>query len=169
MNESSTLRGGSRRAADPSRAENADSATGTSADHRSDAAETGREVDVNARGVDAETGVANEELLELLGDEYARAILEELSARPTGAGDLVDRVEMSRATVYRRLDRLEEHGLVVADVAIDPDGNHHKVFEPTLECVTVDLDDGNPVVDVELRDDDQGADDAWSRVPASVD
>jgi DNA-binding transcriptional ArsR family regulator len=110
---------------------------------------------------------ADAALLELLGDEYTRRLLEALSGEPLGASALVERVEMSRATVYRRLDRLREHGLVTTDVAVSPDGNHHEVFEVTLERVTVAIADGVPTARLELRD----AGDARGRptVPGSAD
>lgn len=58
------------------------------------------------------TGVQFTDLLELLGDEYACALLCALEDGPATAGELVDRCEMSRPTVYRRLDSLTDAGVV---------------------------------------------------------
>lgn len=117
-------------------------------------------------GVDAKTGthartgrrtiteadVENEALQDVLGDEYTREVLGALSDEACGAAELVDRLEMSRATVYRRLDRLQELGLLTAHVAIDADGNQFKLFETTVAQVTVELAGGTPEVHVETRD-----------------
>jgi DNA-binding transcriptional ArsR family regulator len=92
-------------------------------------------------------------LVELLGDEYTRDILTALSAEPASAAALVDRLEMSRATVYRRLDRLREHGLVVTDTAVSTDGNNYDVFAAALSSLTVELSGGVPTVSV-VREDD---------------
>lgn len=158
MSESTTLLGRPP-VDDAERTGSASAGSAATAGRPSDATETERRVVPDG-------DAARDDLLELLGDEYTRTLLEELSAEPASASDLVDRVEMSRATVYRRLNRLQEHGLVAADLAVEPSGNHHKVFKPTLERVTVDLDDGVPTVHVEVRDDD--SDFGWP-TPASAD
>jgi DNA-binding transcriptional ArsR family regulator len=82
-----------------------------------------------------------DEVLALLDDDYSRAILETLHAEASPARDLVDACDASRATVYRRLNRLEDAGLVRSRLAYDPDGHHRTVFEAALDTVTVDLDE----------------------------
>lgn len=91
-------------------------------------------------------------LVELLGDEYAQEILTALSTEPLAAATLADRLDMSRATVYRRLNRLRDHGLVAADTAISPDGNNYAVFEAVVRRITVDLSGGAPTISVERRE-----------------
>jgi len=50
-------------------------------------------------------------VVELLDDEYARAILAATSIEPMSAAQLAERCEASPPTVcYRRLDRLREEG-----------------------------------------------------------
>ena len=49
--------------------------------------------------------------LTLLSDEHAREILEVLGDKPLPAREIFERLDMSRATVYRRLERLESAGL----------------------------------------------------------
>lgn len=87
-----------------------------------------------------------EELLDLLDDDYVQRILEALfdAARP--ARDLVEACNASRATVYRRLNRLQEYELITADVELHEDGHHRKVFESTFERATIELVDGRPEV-----------------------
>lgn len=70
-----------------------------------------------------------DELLSLLGDEYTRAVLEAIAETPLSGGDIVERTGFSKATVYRRLDRLEDAGLVTAETVFDPDGHHRERFE----------------------------------------
>lgn len=113
------------------------------------------------------TGADGTEILDLLGDEYTARILEALSVEPRPARELVSVCEMSRPTVYRRLERLENHDLVSTDTTIDPDGHHRKVFATTLERVTIELDDDGPTVRLVVRDsnDEHGA----SSAPVSAD
>jgi len=76
-----------------------------------------------------------EALLELLSDAYACRILCALDDDPLSADALVDRCEMSRPTVYRRLDRLTEVGLVEAQQSVSPTGTHRREFRRTHAAV----------------------------------
>lgn len=88
------------------------------------------------------------ELLELLSDEYTQRLLEALSDSPQPARALVEATDMSRPTVYRRLNRLAECGLVRSQTAVHPDGHHRDVFEAVLDQLTVDIDADGPTVRV---------------------
>jgi len=91
-------------------------------------------------------------LLELLDDEYARGILEATVEEAVPARELAERLDASRATVYRRLERLEEAGLVEPTMSYDADGYHRKVFRATLRSVTVTLDGGAVETSVDVTD-----------------
>lgn len=77
-----------------------------------------------------------EELLSLLGDEYARAVLEAIAQTPRPGREIVEETGFSKATVYRRLDSLEEAGLVASETVFDPDGHHRERFRATFEGAT---------------------------------
>lgn len=79
----------------------------------------------------------------LLEDEYARSILRHTSDRPLSARELMDRCETSKATTYRRIDRLREHGLIETRRRHDPDGHHCETYVATFEAVTVEFVDGS--------------------------
>jgi len=79
------------------------------------------------------------DVLALLDDEHARGILEATASRARPARELADQLDISRPTVYRRLERLEDAGLVEVSMAFDADGHHRKTFRATLDTVTVDL------------------------------
>jgi DNA-binding transcriptional ArsR family regulator len=93
-----------------------------------------------------------DEVLSLLDDEYARAILIETSREPMSAEALTERCDASPPTIYRRIDRLDEHDLVEAEQELDPDGHHYKTYRARMERVSVELDDGQLVVDVQRAD-----------------
>jgi len=73
------------------------------------------------------------EVLSLLSDEYARELLSVLGKESLSARELVDRLDMSRATIYRRLDRLESAGVLESSMCLDPDGHHRKCFQVVVE------------------------------------
>jgi len=76
------------------------------------------------------------ELLHLLGDEYTRDVLQTLAAEPRTGREIVTASDASKATVYRRLDRLSEAGLVESSTKLDPDGHHREQFRVTFEGAT---------------------------------
>lgn len=86
------------------------------------------------------------DLLRLLDDEYARRILTLLAAEPHGGRELSERCEFSRPTVYRRLNRLEDAGLVRSELRLDPDGNHCKEFALARDGLRITFDDGTLTV-----------------------
>jgi DNA-binding transcriptional ArsR family regulator len=90
----------------------------------------------------------DDELLALLEDEYARAILAELTIEPMSASELCTACDMSDPTAYRRLERLQAADLVAEQQEIDPDGHHYKRYVATVEEVSVTFSDGSYRVDV---------------------
>lgn len=102
-------------------------------------------------------GTMDEEDLEaiaaLLEDEYARSILRHTSVEPLSANDLMDRCDASKATTYRRIDRLREYDLVESYQEYDPEGHHYEVYAATLEELTVSLDGGRFEVSVDRTED----------------
>jgi predicted transcriptional regulator len=78
-------------------------------------------------------------LLSLLNAEYTQSILESIQREAKPARTIAEECGASRPTVYRRLNALEDAGLVDSDMAYDADGHHRTVFETTLEAVSVDL------------------------------
>ncbi|WP_435115886.1 helix-turn-helix domain-containing protein [Halolamina sp. C58] len=85
----------------------------------------------------------------LIEDEYARSILRHTSEQPLSATELMDRCDASKATTYRRIDRLREHDLLESYQEYDPDGHHYEVYAATLEEFSVRLDDGEFVVELD--------------------
>ena len=98
-----------------------------------------------------------EELLALLEDEYARAILATLTTEPMSVSELCSACEMSDPTAYRRLDRLQAVDLVEERQVLDPDGHHYKRYFALVDEVTVSFADGSYEVAV-TRSQDHPAD-----------
>jgi len=92
-------------------------------------------------------------LLGVLADETARTILSCVADGPQSAKELRVACEASQKTIYRRLDRLQDHDLVIEQQRLDPDGHHYSVYSASLERVVIELEDGDVSVDVFLRED----------------
>jgi DNA-binding HxlR family transcriptional regulator len=88
------------------------------------------------------------DVVELLDDDYARSILAALDDRSRAAAELVEECDASSPTVYRRLNRLQEHGLVAVGLSLSTDGHHRKVYRSTFAELSTRL--GSDGLEAEL-------------------
>lgn len=91
-------------------------------------------------------------VLSVLNDEYARGILTATSQEPMSAKKLSEYCDASLPTIYRRIEELQECGLLAERTRPDPDGNHYSVYTARLERFAVDLSDGEWAATVERTD-----------------
>lgn len=82
-----------------------------------------------------------EEILYTMGDPDARDVLATICRESRSARDIATMLDHSLQTVYRRIDLLEEHGLVTSQIQIAGDGNHHRVFEAAFDNVHISVED----------------------------
>lgn len=104
------------------------------------------------QGPDVSEDCDESELLALLEDEYARAILTETSAEPMSTNTLSERCDASVTTIYRRIDRLLACGLLDERLQPQPDGNHYRVYASRLSKLSVEFVDGERRIDIEERE-----------------
>jgi DNA-binding transcriptional ArsR family regulator len=87
-----------------------------------------------------------DELLSLLSDDHARSILKTISDEGRPARTIADHLDLSRATVYRRLNRLQDAGLVETTMAYHSEGHHRKHYHAGLDEVRLSFEDGTVAV-----------------------
>ena len=80
-----------------------------------------------------------ETIATLLADDCARTILVATKDEPRSAAELSERAAVSEPTVYRRLERLREHDLVVERIEPVTDGKNYKTYQARLNGVDIDL------------------------------
>jgi len=85
------------------------------------------------------TSLNKPQAVELLGDEYARRIIEHLATGSTTARSLANKLSASRPTIYRRLNKLKEAGLINSTTKVDPDGHHRDEFHLTTETLEIEI------------------------------
>jgi predicted transcriptional regulator len=78
-----------------------------------------------------------ESLLELLGDEYTQRVLAAIGDDAVTGSELIDRSGVSKATAYRRLDDLQDAGLVESALHIDPDGHHCEQYQLAVDQLEI--------------------------------
>lgn len=87
-----------------------------------------------------------EELLSLLGEDYTHDILAMTREEAVPAREIADRLDISRPTVYRRLNSLQEAGLVDTSLALHSEGHHRQQFRATVDEVSLSFEDGEITV-----------------------
>lgn len=101
-----------------------------------------------------------------LDDEDCRTILGELG-EPRTAGDLLERCDIPRSTLYRKLDVLTEATLLHESTEIRADGSHASRYEIDFRDVVV-THEGEGALSVEIDRPARRADDRlaelWSEV-----
>jgi DNA-binding transcriptional ArsR family regulator len=55
--------------------------------------------------------------------------------------ELTERLDLSQATIYRRIETLEKHGLVEERTLVADDGNHFSVYWSEFDGLLVTLND----------------------------
>ncbi|MFB6201933.1 MAG: ArsR/SmtB family transcription factor [Halorhabdus sp.] len=82
-----------------------------------------------------------EEILDTIGDEYARRVLAAISREPRSAKELSEECDLSLPTVYRRIEMLDEYDLIKDQTLVADDGNHYKVYKSNFESTVITLED----------------------------
>ena len=82
-----------------------------------------------------------EDVLDTIGDQHARTVLAAISREPRSAKELSEVCDLSLPTIYRRLELLEAHDLVVERTAVAEDGNHYNVYECNFDSTVIRLED----------------------------
>ncbi|MHB9285445.1 ArsR/SmtB family transcription factor [Halobacteriales archaeon Cl-PHB] len=98
-----------------------------------------------------EPQVGEETVLDALGSERCRAIVDALRHGSLTADELAERLAIPISTVYRHVGTLAEAGLVTESIRIDPGGHNRREYTATTATITVSFDDG---VTVHLLDAD---------------
>jgi len=83
------------------------------------------------------------EILELLHDSDARAILEATSDEAKSAMELSDCCGLPSSTAYRKIDRLTELGFLKEQLDVKTTGHHVCTYERQLESVHISLQNGS--------------------------
>lgn len=92
------------------------------------------------------------EVLGLLDDRYARAILLATSRSPMSASELTDEIDASPPTVYRRVDDLQRCGLLAERTEFVDGGRNYSVYAARVERVSVEFTDGELTVTLTERE-----------------
>ena len=116
--------------------------------------------------VSSEDTLELQDVLDALDDPDCRAILRE-TAKPMTANELIDTCDISRSTLYRKLDLLSSASLVRERDTINPDGGRTTRYERDFEDVMISINEDDTFsVSVErpYRTADERLTDIWSKM-----
>lgn len=98
------------------------------------------------------------EVYALLDDEYARTILTSTNTTARSAKELSETCDASLPTIYRRVERLIDCGLLEEQTEIEDDGHHYSVYKARLKRLTVELEDDELTLKIEEQPTEDMAD-----------
>ncbi|MFW6321779.1 MAG: helix-turn-helix domain-containing protein [Halohasta sp.] len=110
----------------------------------------------------------SEDVLDTLGDEPTRRIIETLS-EPMTANELSEACDIPLSTMYRKLDQLTEASLVAESTQIRQGGQHTTRYELDFEEVAILICDDNTLradIDRPSREStaDQRLEELWTQI-----
>jgi DNA-binding response OmpR family regulator len=81
-------------------------------------------------------------VLDALGDAKARRCCAALVGESRSAQEIAEVTDLSLPTIYRRLNTLQQAGLVESRTVTDPNGNHYQTFATVDTRIEVEVGDG---------------------------
>lgn len=99
------------------------------------------------------TDVDTDVLLSLLGEERVREILRATSEEPMSAKELSEKCGVAQSTIYRRVEEMQTHDLLVEQTQLESDGNHYSVYSANVDHIDIDVGSGSIEVQMNTRED----------------
>jgi predicted transcriptional regulator len=94
-----------------------------------------------------------DDIFDVLASEDVRRILVATSIRPMSAKELADICDRSLATIYRRVQAMEDYDLLSEELARDPDGTQYNEYKSDLNEITISVDEGRLNVNIDIEKD----------------
>lgn len=93
------------------------------------------------------------ELLTLLCEELVRQILAATSREPPSAKELSDECSVALSSIYRRVEDMVAHDLLVERRRIGSDGSHYNIYEANIHHLDIKIEDGTITAKMQVRED----------------
>jgi predicted transcriptional regulator len=105
-------------------------------------------------------------VLDCLGDEYSVRILSALTEREMSAKGISEELDIPIATVYRRIEELDDAGLIEYEgKALTQDDKRVKVYRSYIDELSVFFESDEPQVEMKMYSEAQRSiDEAWKRI-----
>jgi predicted transcriptional regulator len=94
-----------------------------------------------------------DDIFDVLASEDVRRILVVTSVQPMSAKELADICDRSLATIYRRIQAMENYNLLSEELTMDPDGNQYNEYRSDLDEITISIEEGQLNVSIDIEKD----------------
>ena len=94
-----------------------------------------------------------DDIFDILASTDVRRILVATSVQPMSAKELAEVCDRSLATIYRRVQAMENYNLLTEEVTRDPDGTQYSEYRSELNEITISLEQGQLDVDISIEKD----------------
>lgn len=98
------------------------------------------------------SATVDDDVLDALGDPKTRRCFAAIVAEPRDAQGLAEATGFSLTTVYRRLNTLQQAGMIDSRTTLDPGGDHYRTFSAVTTSINIEV-EGGIRVDMEPRED----------------
>jgi len=88
-----------------------------------------------------QTTVQDTDVLEVIGDQYSIAVITTLARadNPIPVADIIATADISKATAYRRLEKLEQANIVTRTITHDEISGNKRVYELCTQSITIEF------------------------------
>jgi predicted transcriptional regulator len=94
-----------------------------------------------------------DDIFDVLASEDVRRILVATSVQPMSAKELADICDRSLATIYRRIQAMENYNLLSEELTRDPDGTQYNEYRSDLNEITISIEEGQLNVNIDIEKD----------------
>jgi predicted transcriptional regulator len=94
-----------------------------------------------------------DDIFDLLASEDVRRILVATSVQPMSAKELATICDRSLATIYRRVEAMEDYDLLSEEITRDSDGTQYNQYRSDLNEITISVNEGDLTVNIDLEKD----------------
>jgi predicted transcriptional regulator len=94
-----------------------------------------------------------DDIFDVLASEDVRRILVATSVQPMSVKELADVCDRSLATIYRRIQAMEDYDLLSEELTRDPDGTQYNEYRSELNEITISVDKGQLNVNIDIEKD----------------
>ena len=94
-----------------------------------------------------------DDIFDVLASEDVRQILVATNVRSMSVKELADICDRSLATIYRRIQAMENYNLVSEEITRDADGTQYSEYKSELNEITISVEEGQLDININIEKD----------------
>ena len=94
-----------------------------------------------------------DDIFDVLASEDVRRILVATNVRSMSVKELADICDRSLATIYRRIQAMENYNLVSEEITRDADGTQYSEYKSELNEITISVEEGQLDININIEKD----------------